>query len=240
MKNKIIFFISFIAIIEFIILLTIYSEMTMTIFKKLMLDPDGNFNWYAITAIVAIASLLSSSYYTAKKYKADLISTARISWLNSVRGISTDIIFNAHRIASLVNTISYNKSLLENKKELSLEEVTTSRDDIKQFKQKINDENDDLAKSINLHKAALVEKTTLFKMYLGPNTENNKLVSESERIVKFSEGLINLYLANNIEYLPLKIGVGPLGKHGENLIDGFTNSCRIYYKTEWKKVKLGK
>lgn len=231
-----------ISIVEFSIIAYMNFEWARLIIKKIVLSSDGSFNWASITAVIALLTFVFNSVYTAKKYKADLISTSRISWMNTTRSLSSEIISNSSKIASKIATLVSNYSnmdyLLSGDKNLKYH----SKD---QGEQAIKEHNLKLGESISSYRAVLLEKTTLFKMYFGSNIENDKLVNISDEIQDFTDDLIRLlhsYNDGDTTKTAKEIEEELEGKllTGENLMDRFSDSCRDYYKTEWEKVKLGK
>ncbi|WP_373471804.1 hypothetical protein [Carnobacterium alterfunditum] len=231
-----------ISLVEFSIIIYTNAEWARDILKKIFLNADGSFNLTTITAVIAIITLIVNTYLTSRKYKADLISTSRISWLNTVRNLSAEIISSSSNIATLVNTLVSNYKDIE---KIKSGEKNFNYDSKEQGLKKIDIHNENLALGINKNRSILLEKTNLFKLYFGDNTENNKVVNESEGIMELSNDLIRLYLSFSdgspaIKASELLVEVEEKLDIGETLLDQFSNSCRNYYKEVWDKAKAGK
>lgn len=60
----------------------LFKRNIMSFLKFIFLSDNGNFQWVGVTAIVTILSFSLTYIATLRKNKADLVSKARIEWLN--------------------------------------------------------------------------------------------------------------------------------------------------------------
>lgn len=60
-------------------------KLVRIVIEKMFFTHYGEFNWISVTAIIAIFTLLISTIFNQRKLKADLVSKARLDWMNRVR-----------------------------------------------------------------------------------------------------------------------------------------------------------
>ncbi|KAA0691598.1 hypothetical protein [Enterococcus faecium] len=195
-------------------------------------------NFTPITVIIAMLTFI----YTRKKFKADLISKSRIEWLNTSKKISTDIIIETDKIASKVNTLIANYSNIEKMRD---GEIAPFFEDIETSEKMIQQKNLELISEINTSRYILQKNINLFKMQFGPNAENDLLIERSENIwnifLLVFEQISNFKINEKEDFEKFQENkIEPLFSEIENLIIGFSECCREYYKNEWNKAKKGK
>lgn len=61
------------------------SEHQANVWNAFFVTSDGKFNWLSVTALIAIGTFIWSIFYNKKKLKADLISKARLEWMDKIR-----------------------------------------------------------------------------------------------------------------------------------------------------------
>ncbi len=80
-SNKRIKVLWWISLILIIAIICTHSEI-VKILKFIFINKNGDFQWIGITALITIISFLLTYLATLRKNRADLVSKARIEWLN--------------------------------------------------------------------------------------------------------------------------------------------------------------
>ncbi|MCW6682249.1 hypothetical protein NHG29_05105 [Aerococcaceae bacterium NML160702] len=68
-----------------------YHKISYEWLKKILVNSDGGVNGTVLTAVVASLALIINTWYRQKEYKANLISKARVTWLNTAREITASV-----------------------------------------------------------------------------------------------------------------------------------------------------
>ena len=182
------------------------------------MDFKSFFEPSTVTVLIAGLTFVANTCLAWKRYKADLISKARIKWLNEARNLSTQLIHTYYRSSMEINGLYY-------------------------FTDEDEDEIDSAMKSLDSNYDKFMEHRTLFMMYFGPNAENDEILQVLDTIKGTLDNYkLTYYLYSNGEYSAeeaLNITKGYV-KEGQSNLELFSNKCRIYFKKEWGKVKEGK
>lgn len=84
-------------------------KVIIFIVKRTFLTDSGYFNWISVTGIIAISTLIWTVSFNSKKYRADLVSKARIDWMSQVRPLY------AQYLAAVPHYIFlYSKAMVDN------------------------------------------------------------------------------------------------------------------------------
>lgn len=184
---------------------------------KLFLTDKGYFNWVAITSLIAIVTFIWTVWFYNKKYRADLISKARIDWMSEVRPL-----FAEYLAAVPKYMFMYNKATLDHDKDAAAA-LDDKMDEIKRLYYELNlyipnnDSNKIVLRDIEL---LWGELSNIIRYYnygskrnlFGCKANNYKRSNYETEVDKYISGLIN-----------------------KTAIDGSK-----YFKDEWEKVKSGK
>jgi len=174
----------------------------------------------SVTVLIAGLTFLANTFLAWKSYRADLISKARIKWLDEARNLSTQLIHTYYRSSMEVN---------------GLYSFTDEVEDAERIDSAMN------ALDVNYDK--FMEYRTLFMMYFGPNDENDEFLQILEKIKctldnykltyhHYCEGKYSADEADNI--------TKGYAEEGKSYLKEFSKRCREYFKEEWVKVKKGR
>lgn len=184
-------------------------------FHAMFITHYGEFNWLSITSIVAICTLIGSMIYNRRKIKADLVSKARLEWMDKVRTLYAMFIeYFAHY------KYLYDECFVEN--EASKQDLDFLMDKIRKtyYELKLyipaNTSNELLLKDIELIWCEL----SYISDYYNYGRKHNLIKS-----VKFNNERTN-YDEVVDEYL-------------SELVTKSANDGSQYFKKEWEKVKNG-
>lgn len=177
---------------------------------KLFFTNDGYFNWIAITGIMAILTFICTFIFNYKKYRADLISKARIDWMNQVRPLYAQYIAAVPHYMFL-----YNKAMVGHD-ERANEVLTEQMDEIRRLYYELNlyipdnDSNKIILNYINLLWYELSYIVDYYNYGIRKNLFSRSTSYELD-VDKYVSGLI---------------------------IRSSTDGSK-YFKNEWKKIKKG-
>lgn len=194
-----------------------FPTMFINIWQMLFFTKEGRFNWLSVTSIIAIVTFIWSFIYNRKKLKADLVSKARIDWMNQVRPLLAEYLAAVPKYMYM-----YNKVTLDHDED-TRSALDDKMDEIKRLYYELNlyiptnDSNKVVLKDMELLWGELDNITSYYNYGVQKNLfgckENNYKHSDYETEVdKYISGLIN-----------------------KAAVDGSK-----YFKKEWEKVKAGK
>ncbi|WBY90950.1 hypothetical protein [Enterococcus casseliflavus] len=163
-------------------------------------------------------SFFQSKRLEQKKLNAELVSKARIEWINKVRLQSAELIANTEKwrsVESLIRRIEDGK--IDNPDGERTEYIS------KLYTDKTN-EIDEISLKI-------IAQTNVLILYFSNNEENKEIL---ETLSKLKESIFN-YKGNWVEN---KLDVARLHVNTNRLYQNkFSDSIRIYLKQEWDKAK---
>ena len=81
-----------IATVEAVFIIYCYSNRVRNVFLKIFLDDQNAFQWGSVTAITAVLAIIYSWQSNNKNIKANLVSKARIEWIQNVRNETSELI----------------------------------------------------------------------------------------------------------------------------------------------------
>lgn len=81
-----------IAAVEAVVIIYCYSNRVRNVFLKIFLDDQNAFQWGSVTAITAVLAIIYSWQSNNKNIKANLVSKARIEWIQNVRNETSELI----------------------------------------------------------------------------------------------------------------------------------------------------
>lgn len=176
-----------------------------------------------------------------KQIDADIKAKSRIKWLNTTREISAEIISSANQVASTVNTIISNYALLE---KIENHDITPTYENEAQAIEKLEKANKSAAERANEARYIVVGKTALFRMYFGPNEENDRLLDKSEKVLTLCNEIFDFYTnytdgKTGKKAVELETDFENKLNGGESILNDFSDSCRSYYQNEWHRAKNG-
>lgn len=189
--------------------------MAIDIWQVLFFTQGGRFNWLSITSIVAIVTFIWSIIYNKKKLKADLISKARLNWMDKVRSLYAAYIEAFGEYRYLYSEVFVEKD--RDKKELDnkMVEVRKLYYELELYIPS-NKSNSDLLKYINL----MWYELSYISDYYNYGRQHDKIVSVKTGVKRSNyETVVDEYLDRLIEE------AYTLGNH--------------FFKEEWEKVKKG-
>lgn len=187
------------------------------IFKRAFLTDSGYFNWISVTGIIAIITLIWTVSFNSKKYRADLVSKARIDWMNQVRPLY------AQYLAAVPHYIFlYSKAMVDND-ENARATLDDEMDEIKRLYYELN-----LYVPHNKSNKIILDDIDLLwneLSYIVPyfNYGNKKGLFRSE---------LNRYRRSNYESV--------VDEYISGLINKSSADGNKYFKVEWEKIKKGK
>ena len=174
----------------------------------------------SVTVLIAGLTFFANTCLAWKSYRADLISKARIKWLNEARNLSTQLIHAYYRSSMEVNGLYY---------------FTDEDEDEARIDSAMN--------SLDANYDKFMEYRTLFMMYFGPNAENDKILQILDTIKSTLDNYkLTYYLYREGEYSAEEAEkiTKEYAKEGQSNLELFSNKCRAYFKKEWVKVKKGR
>lgn len=248
---------------------------------------SGDFQWASIAAIISLFAALITIWGTiknnriqkeinAKNIEANLKAKARIEWIQKTRIISAELITNSFKFDTLSKEYL---NLTERINSYRNEKKAVKKSRFFYFKSKVEKEDEFVYESIVTKRSntfhelqetfdLIYEKQVLFKLYFGPNFENDKIVRQSLIVRQSAEIILesitdyrlNLDKQKGIEmYEELKdfgYGKGDLNRSGSKIlnfmdiskinntslkkeIELFSDASRKYFKKEWDIAKKG-
>ena len=204
-------------------------------------------------------SYVINSKFNRDKLRADLVSTARIKWLDNTKNITSEFIkdvlmINEHYVMYMQKTvwldshpenISLTKSTIKRRENegLNNEEFKESLAD---FENDIEQYNDEMKEKLDVIKSLQdkIEKNSLLiKLNFSENKENNEIVSICDHISydlrKYGFVFENIQSQKTeVKLKELNTCIKRISEHNEDLAS-LTDKLRDYNKKEWEKIKLG-
>ena len=92
-----------IATVEAVFIIYCYSNRVRNVFLKIFLDDQNAFQWGSVTAITAVLAIIYSWQSNNKNIKANLVSKARIEWIQNVRNETSELIALYYSLFSLAD-----------------------------------------------------------------------------------------------------------------------------------------
>ena len=194
----------------------------------------------SFTIFIAALTFIANTYFTWKKYRADLISKARIQWLNEARNISTQLITSFNLVIAEINQFYVDEKAFAPSEE---QDSSPLKIDISMFHPERENISNQHSELLQRHNDDFDRLSILFMMYFGPNKENNEIVDMIDSMKDIIEELRNKHISYCKDAISLKEAeshAAPMIKLGLETSSEFVKLCRAYYKTEWVKVKKGR
>lgn len=187
------------------------------ILTRMFLTDKGYFNWIGITGLIAIGTFIWTIKFNKQKYRADLISKARVEWMDQVRPLL------AEYLAAVPNYMYlYNLAMVENDSR-ARQQLTSKLDEIKRLYYELNlyvpnnKSNKLILDNINL----LWGELSYIGSYYDFGLKKGKFSSKLDPNRKTSyEVVVDSYVSK--------------------LISDASKEASSYFKQEWEKVKHGK
>lgn len=184
--------------------------------RFLFTDKDNRFNWIGVSAIAAVLTFWFTREHNKKRLEADIISKARIEWIQNVRTEAVDFI-------SLVTSISEVDFREENK----TNEILKLKKDNEIFKI----EGLSNYESLQSYKLKIHEKANMLILYFGPKLDN-----DNETKSKINEGFVNLITVIDQTSSSIKVDTDEVEKEKlKNQVKNFRELIRVYNKVEWQR-----
>ena len=227
--------------------------------RFLFVTENNRLNWISISASGVMISYVINSKFNRDKFRADLVSTARIKWLDNTKNITSEFIkdvlmINEHYVMYMQKTvwldshpenISLTKSTIKRRENegLNNEEFKESLAD---FENDIEQYNDEMKEKLDVIKSLQdkIEKNSLLiKLNFSENKENNEIVSICDHISydlrKYGFVFENIQSQKTeVKLKELNTCIKRISEHNEDLAS-LTDKLRDYNKKEWEKIKLG-
>ncbi len=192
------------------------TKIIVSYAEKLFFTDKGYFNWIAITSTIAIGTFIWTIWFNNKKYRADLISKARIDWMNQVRTLL------AEYLAAVPNYIYlYSKAMVDGDKE-SKKMLTNKMDEIKRLYYELNlyiprnSSNAEILKNIDL----LWGELDYITPYYNRGIAKNLMASERNNFRETDyEDVVDDYISR--------------------LVNKTSTVGSEYFKQEWERAKKG-
>lgn len=211
--------------------------------RFLFVNEHNRLNWVSISAIGVMVSYAINSKFNRDKLRADLVSSARIEWLQNTRQICSDylsginMVYTKHRDSTHLMIEMYNPKLNEENKIMMEDKIRDYSSEFNELIMKVD------------------EKYFLYSLQFGIDRENNALLIEALEVKDIMNKLSEL--KNNIEFLirnrqedsvEVYERISNYFIENESLIKSefekamnkFTESNRLYLKNEWDKAKEGR
>lgn len=193
-----------------------------------------------IVVLISVISLIVNTVVNLmmkrKDIRANIVSKARITWIENTRLISTKIITAADRLFSGISDFIRTEELRNEMKDSNVENFNEIHEEINSF----NESNFDI---INESNQELLHQATLLKLYYSENPENNKVINKSEELLLLSNKAhekIAQYGKQKIDLQNYKASSLEIQNQYNIIINEFVEIIRDYNKKEWNKVKKGK
>lgn len=176
-----------------------------------------------------------------RQIDADIRAKARINWIQSARNISTEIIDGTFCLIQDTNRY------------LSLtKRINEQRNKGESAPSGMIDKRGEAFYHIQRGVTRLNKNVTLFKLFFGPNAENDVIVDFSIDVFKKAASIskeietYRYYVGENETKEEMSIRVNDMNNQVKSdlialkkTIDEFTDSSRNYYKKEWDRAKNG-
>lgn len=104
-----------IAAAEFFFIIYCLSDRIRNVFLKIFLDNQNTFQWGSVTAITAVLAIIYSWQSNNKNIKANLVSKARIEWIQNVRNETSELIALYYSLFTVVDLNSAQEIIIKAK-----------------------------------------------------------------------------------------------------------------------------
>lgn len=183
------------------------------LYRYLFQDSNGKFAWTGFTAIIAIITLAINAWDNRRKFRADLISKSRITWMTDTRRILSEYYQVFSEYAYVYSKFTTEKRPEESNKLNS--QMTELMGKIRRIYYEIllnipdNESNEPLLKYVKL---IFGELNNIVKYYEYGQSKSFELESHYYTVVD--------------EYI-------------SNLINTGVKESSVYFKKEWERAKKG-
>ncbi|MCD5184516.1 hypothetical protein IV471_04360 [Enterococcus gallinarum] len=163
-------------------------------------------------------SFFQSKRLEQKKINAELVSKARIEWINKVRLQSAELIANTEKWRSV-------ESLIRRIEDGKIDNTDGERTEY------INKLYTDKTNEIDELSLKIIAQTNVLTLYFSNNEENKEIL---ETLSKIKESIFNYkgnWVENNFDVARLHVNTNRIYQNK------FSDSIRIYLKQEWDKAK---
>ncbi len=90
-------------VLELVFIIYSLSDRVRNVFLKMFLDNQNSFQWGSVTAIAAVLAIIYSWQSNNKNIKANLVSKARIEWIQNVRNETSELIALYYSLFSIAD-----------------------------------------------------------------------------------------------------------------------------------------
>lgn len=187
-----------------------------------------------VSLIFVAVNIVVTIYMNNKKIKADLVSKARIEWIQETRILSADIIALTAQLQRFLNTYLVQIEAIENKVHKK-----GSSDNHEVLKKEAFETYDEFQKKMD----TLFSKVYLFKLNLGKNEYNDKFVDKAQELLDMfidESGLIKEQAEGTKTIEESLEQINNINVELAKVLLEYIDLSREYYKQEWEKAKLGK
>lgn len=214
-RNPIKVIVFILLLLQYKYILSFFDQMILLLRNKnsFFYDNTGNFEWLAVTAIIAIVTLFVNSIYSAKRVKADLVSKSRIQWIQSVRQLLSEYLTKTRYITFLCIRISE-----EMQREARLTEHVKLEDS----------EVEKLKKTTNENILEMFQIKNMLLLNFSNNRGNSEILNI---IIKVADNIDQYFKEINDKNFNITTSYED--------IDNLTELGRDYFKEEWEVAKRG-
>ena len=90
-------------VLELVFIIYSLSDRVRNVFLKMFFDNQNSFQWGSVTAIAAVLAIIYSWQSNNKNIKANLVSKARIEWIQNVRNETSELIALYYSLFSIAD-----------------------------------------------------------------------------------------------------------------------------------------